>query len=254
MTLNWRPSRTIKILEKISIVSISLVILSSLGLSEYAAARTQADAFQKVNFLIDFSDYESGSVEQWLREKRFEFERDAKNRKRLDLDVRVDALILEAKRRMRGFIINEGVDLEEFSTIRIEWGILKYPQGASYEDRVNNEALMVIVFFGYDKISSGHFAIPNSPYFIGFFLGEEEEINKGYKGRYFHKSGRFVCLGNPAPGETVISEYDLIAAFKRKYEKDEVPLISGIALAIDTSSSADGGKAAAFIKSIEFLE
>ncbi len=44
------------------------------------------------------------------------------------------------------------------------------------------------------------------------------------------------------------------SAFKRKYEKDEVPLISGIALAIDTSSSDDGGKAAAFIKRIEFLE
>jgi hypothetical protein len=52
----------------------------------------------------------------------------------------------------------------------------------------------------------------------------------------------------------VVSEYDLIAAFKRKYEKDEVPIISGIALAIDTTKSGEDGKAAAFIKSIEFLE
>ena len=155
---------------------------------------------------------------------------------------------------MRGFLINEGVDLEKFSAIRIEWGILKYPEGATYEDRVNNEALMVIVSFGHDRMPSGHFAIPSSPYFIGLFLGKEEEVNKGYKGKYFRKSGRFVCLGNPKPGETVISEYDLISAFKRKYEKDEVPLISGIALAVDTSSSDDGGKAAAFIKRIEFLE
>lgn len=76
----------------------------------------------------------------------------------------------------------------------------------------------------------------------------------GYKGRYFHKGGRFVCLANPKPGETVISEYDLVAAFKRKYEKDEIPIISGIAVAIDTSSSGDKGRAASFIKSIEFLE
>ncbi len=101
---------------------------------------------------------------------------------------------------MRGFLINEGVDLEKFSAIRIEWGILKYPEGATYEDRVNNEALMVVVFFGYDRISSGHFAIPSSPYFIGLFLGKEDEVNKGYKGKYFRKSGRFVCLGNPKPG------------------------------------------------------
>ncbi len=244
----------IKNLTKFSILSISLFVLSSIGFSAYSAAKKQADTSQKVNVLIDFSDYESGSVEQWLREKGFEFQRDAKNRKKLDLDVSEDALVLEAKRRMRGFLINDGVDLEEFSTIRIEWGILKYPEGATYEDRVNNEALMVIVFFGHDRMSSGHFAIPSSPYFIGLFLGKEEEVNKGYKGRYFQKSGRFVCLGNPEPGETVVSEYDLVSAFKRKYEKDEVPLISGIALAVDTSSASDGGKAAAFIKRIEFLE
>jgi hypothetical protein len=239
---------------KISIVSISLVVLSSIGFSEQGSATTQSDPFRKVNFLIDFSDYESGSVEQWLKGKGFEFKRDARNRKRLDLDVSEDALILEAKRRMRGFLINEGVDLDKFSTIRVEWGILKYPEGATYEDRVNNEALMVIVFFGHDRMSSGHFAIPSSPYFIGLFLGKEEEVNKGYKGRYFQKSGRFVCLGNPEPGETVVSEYDLVSAFKRKYEKDEVPLISGIALAVDTSSASDGGKAAAFITRIDFLE
>ncbi len=243
-----------KSLIKISILSISLFALSSIGFSGHSATKKQADTFQKVNVLIDFSDYESGSVEQWLREKGFEFKRDARNRKKLDLDIGEDALVFEAKRRMRGLLINEGVDLEEFSTIRIEWGIIKYPEGATYEDRVNNEALMVIVFFGYDRISSGHFAIPNSPYFIGFFLGKEEEVNKGYKGRYFHKSGRFVCLGNPEPGETVISEYDLVSAFKRKYEKDEVPLISSIALVVDTSSAGDDGRAAAFIKRIEFLE
>jgi hypothetical protein len=179
---------------------------------------------------------------------------DAKNRKKLDLDVRGDALVLEAKRKARALIVNEAVDLEEYSSVRIEWGIIRYPEGASYERKVNNEAIMVVIFFGYDRISSGHFAIPNAPYFIGLFLGKEEQVNKGYKGRYYRKSGRFVCLGNPAPGETVVSEYDLVSAFRRKYEKDEVPVISGIALAVDTTSSGGKGKAAAFIKSIEFLE
>ncbi len=235
-------------------LSILLVVLTSIGFAAHSAATTQVDTFRKVNVFIDFSDYESGSVEQWLREKGFEFKKDARNRKKLDLHVSEDALVLEAKRRMRGFLINDSVDLEEFSTIRIEWGIIKYPEGATYEDRVNNEALMVMAFFGHDRMPSGHFAIPSSPYFIGFFLGKEEQVNKGYKGKYFRKSGRFVCLGNPEPGETVISEYDLVSAFRRKYVKDEVPLISGIALAVDTSSSDDGGKAAAFIKRIEFLE
>lgn len=43
---------------------------------------------------------------------------------------------------------------------------------------VRNEALMVIVFFGYDKVSCGHLFIPDAPYFIGFFLGKEEKVGK----------------------------------------------------------------------------
>ncbi len=113
---------------------------------------------------------------------------------------------------------------------------------------------MIYIFFGYDKISSGSFLIPNSPYFIGLFLCEDEKVNFPYKGRYFHKSGRFVCLGKPKPGETVISEFDLITAFQTYFEEDEIPVISGISLAIDTTKSKEGGKAAAFIKSVEFIE
>jgi len=217
-------------------------------------AETITDTFQKVNYYIDFSDYESGSVDNWLRSKGFKFERDARDRKKLDLDVNENGVILETKRPMFGIMVNEGVDLEEFTSLRLEWRITKYPEGASWENKVRNEALMVIVFFGYDKVSSGHFLIPNSPYFIGFFLGREEVVGKGYVGRYFKKSGRYVCLGNPKPGEDVISEYDLVSAFRREYEKDEVPLITGVALAIDTTKAKDGGKAGAYLKSIEFLE
>lgn len=204
--------------------------------------------------MIDFTDYERGSVEIWLKEKGFQFKRDAKNRKKLDLEVGEEGLIFDIKSSMLGMMVNEGVELEEFTSIGLEWGINDYPEGASYEAGIRNEALMFIVFFGYEKISSGHFAIPNAPYFIGFFLGKEEEVGKGYVGSYFKKSGRYVCLGNPKEGETVKSEYNLVEAFKRKYEKDEIPLISGIALAIDTTKAKNQGKARAFIKSIEFLE
>lgn len=231
-----------------------LMLVFVFGSTGYSSAQAEKDTFQKVNFLIDFTDYNEGSVSKWLTEKGFEFRRDARDRKKLGLDVGDNGLVSEAKTRMMGIMLNEGVDLEEFSAIRLNWGIIQYPEGANYEQGVLNQALMVIVFFGYDKISSGHFAIPNAPYFIGFFLGKDEQIGKGYVGRYFSKSGRYVCLGNPKPGDLVVSEYDLVSAFKRKYEKDEVPVISGIALFINTTRSAGGGKATAFIKSIEFLE
>ncbi|MBI4774983.1 MAG: DUF3047 domain-containing protein [Deltaproteobacteria bacterium] len=235
-------------------VAMMVFVTGHPGLGQADPNKSGDDTFQKVNFFLDFSDYSEGSVEDWLKNKGFVFERDAKNRKKLDLNVGNEGLILEAKAPLTGLMLNERVDLEEFSSIRIEWGVNQYPEGASYEKKVNNEALMVIVFFGYDKISSGNFLIPNAPYFIGFFPGKNEQVGKGYLGRYFKKSGRYVCLGNPEPGKTVISEYDLISAFKKEYEKDEAPIISGLALEVDTSSSGNGGKAVAFIKSIEFLE
>lgn len=121
---------------------------------------------------------------------------------------------------------------------------------------MNNEALMfyIFFFFGQDKIDSGHVMIPALPYFIGFLLGEEGSPNTPYKARYFHEGGRFMCVGNPAPHETVISEFDLNAVFRTYFRKDDVPGIWGIALGVDTFRSGDRGKAAAYIYSIEFLE
>ena len=209
---------------------------------------------QKDTFLIDFSDYEEGSIEEWLEKKGFELKEAAKDRKKLDLDVDEGALFLEAKKPLMALIVKESVDPGKYSKVKIEWGVIKYPKGASYEGKVNNEALLVLVFFGDEKISSGHLTIPDSPYFIGLFLGRHDKVNKAYKGNYYHEGGRFVCLGNPKPGETVISEFDLADAFKRYFQKDEVPSISSVALEIDTTSSADDGRAVAFIHSIEFLE
>ncbi|MGD8252757.1 MAG: hypothetical protein PVI74_06395 [Syntrophobacterales bacterium] len=209
---------------------------------------------QQKGYLIDFSDYEEGSIEEWLEKKGFELKEAAKNRKKLDLDVDEGALFFESKKPLLALIVKKFVDPAEYSKIKIEWGAIKYPRGASYEGKVNNEALLVVVFFGDEKISSGHLAVPDSPYFIGLFLCRHDKLKKAYKGNYYHEGGRFVCLGNPKPGETVISEFDLSDAFKKYFQKDEVPNISGVALEIDTTSSDDDGRAVAFIHSIEFLK
>ena len=63
-----------------------------------------------------------------------------------------------------------------------------------------------------------------------------------------------MCLGKPKLGETVISDFDLMTAFQTYFEKDEIPIISGISFAIDTKKSKKGGKAEAFKKSVEFIE
>jgi hypothetical protein len=218
------------------------------------SSKPESDLSQQDTFLINFSDYEEGSIEEWLEKKGFELKEAAKDRKKLDLDVDEGALFLEAKKPLLALIVNESADLGEYSRVKIEWGVVKYPKGASYEEGVNNEALLVVVFFGDEKISSGHLAIPDSPYFVGLYLGRHDRLNKAYKGNYYHEGGRFVCLGNPKPGDTVISEFDLADAFKKYFQKDEVPDITGVAIEIDTTSSADDGRAVSFIHIIEFFE
>ena len=151
------------------------------------------------------------------------------------------------------FSSNDAVNVEKITRIRVNWGIIQYPIDVSYQRMVNNEALMIYVFFGTEKVSSGHMLIPNSPYFIGLFLCQDEQIDFPYKGRYFHAGGRFVCLGKSKPNETVVSEFNLDTAFKRYFDKSRTPGITGIGFGIDTSKAGGDGAAAAFIKSIEFI-
>ena len=208
----------------------------------------------KEPFTIDFSGYTGGSVEKWLVIRGFNFEKDAKNRTLLGLSITNQTLELTANGRMTGFIFNDSVNLDNVGWVRINWGVRRYPQEASYENKVNNEALMLYIFFGKEKVSSGHVLIPNSPYFIGLFLCQDEQINFPYKGRYFHAGGRFVCLGKPDPGEAVVSEFDLDRAFKSYFGKQQTPGITGIAFGVDTSKAGGDGKGGAFIKTIEFFE
>lgn len=233
---------------------ICLAFASILVVTTATAQTEDGNGSARVSFLVDFSDYSEGSVEDWLAAKGFKFEQGARDRTKLDLNVDNGELVLDAKKPVSGFLIDESADVKTFSKVQVEWGISKFPAATSYEKGINNEALMLYIFFGYDKISSGSLFIPNSPYFIGLFLCDGEKINFPYKGRYFHKSGRFVCVARPKTHETVITEFEIAKAFKEYFAMDEVPVISGISLGVDTTKAKDGGKARAFIKSITFLE
>ena len=161
-------------------------------------------------------------MDHWLGTKGFKLEKDARERRLLQLSVVKDALMLEAKGRLRGFLLNDSLKLEKVSTIRIEWGIIQYPQDVSYARKVNNEALMLYVFFGKERVSSGSVFIPDSPYFIGLFLCDDGQVNFPYKGQYFHTGGRFVCLGQPKPNETIVSEFDLERRVQEVLRQEEV--------------------------------
>ena len=215
-----------------------------------------AHADGKLIHVLDFSDYQEGPVEDWLQAKGFVFEQDAKRRNRIDFDVDEDSgLVIETKRRAYGLIANEGVNVPDFSRIEIDWGVVKHPDGASYEQQVRNEAIMVMIFMGDERLPSGSMFIPDSPHFVGLFLcSGDDRVNHPYVGSYFKKGGRYVCTDRPELGETVTTRFDLLSAYRDYFDKegDDDPGISGLALALDTKKASGGGKSSAFIKAIRF--
>ncbi len=251
MTLDRRLlARSVRILA--TFVALTALLLGDprATLSSNAEAKVQ---LLPDNYHIDFSSYPGGSVQEWLKARDYKLEKDAKNPKLLRLSITDQTFYIEAEGRMTGFILNDSINLKNVKLLRLTWGIKRYPKDVSYTRQVNNEALMLYIFFGSDKISSGHVLIPNSPYFIGLFLCQDDRVNFPYRGRYFHEGGRFVCLGQPRPDESVVSEFDLDQAFRSYFGKATTPGITGIGFGIDTSKAGDGGRAAAFIKSIQFI-
>src|SRR5215472_284506 len=242
-------NRRLRLGRLLTIFAIVLIAYSSAGTDAVSQAKPVT-----VSYGLDFAGYGGGSVDEWLKTRNYTFEKDAKNRSLLGLSITDGVLTLEAKRRMSGFILNDSVNVEKARTIRINWGVKNYPEEVSYQKKVNNEALMLYIFFGKEKITSGHVLIPNSPYFIGLFLCQDEQVDFPYKGRYFHAGGRFVCLGKPEPGRMIQSEFDLDRNFKNYFGKKETPGITGIGFGVDTSKAGNDGAGSAFIKSIEFLE
>ena len=231
-----------------------LIFLLSLLFAGLANAPTSADEGKLIH-VLRFTDYEQGSIDDWLQGKGFQFQQDAQRRHRIDLDVGPSGLVLEAKRRAFGIMSNESVNLPTFTHIEIDWGVNKFPTGASYEQGIRNEALMVIVFMGDERQPSGSMFIPNSPYFVGLFLCHgDDKMNHPYVGSYFKKSGRYICTDRPTEGEIVTTHFHLLEAYRAYFDKeqDDDPAVSGLALALDTKKAGEGGRASAFIREIRF--
>ena len=210
---------------------------------------------EKLAHILRFNDYETGSVEDWLQRKGFEFKAGMQRRNRIDLDVNNNELIIEAKRGTFGAMLNETVNVPEFTHVEIDWGVNRFPEGASYEQGVRNEAIMVMIFMGDERLPSGSVFIPDSPHFVGLYLcHNNDRINHPYRGSYFKKHGRYVCGDRPDTGEVVTTRFKLLEAYRTYFDKegDDDPGISGIGVALDTKKAGDGGKSSAFIREIRF--
>lgn len=199
-------------------------------------------------YKLDFSRQLDGDAGGWFKQEEFKLQNDAD-----EIEARFEngRLVFSVDDDING-LFSKSLKLRGASTVRIEWGVDRYPKGANWNKGVLREAIAVVISFGDEKISSGSFVVPNVPYFIGIFLGEHETEDKVYLGNYFKKGGRYFCspCGSPT-GKTVVTEFNLSDTFKKEFGKSTVPYISSISFEVDTRDTE--GRSMAFIKSISFL-
>ena len=229
-----------------TIVLWMLVAISAVLLTGTAHASS-------ITYDVFFSDYVSGSRLQWFAKKGFEPKRDATNGNKVVLSHADKALVLQTKKQAAGLLLSE-VNIHTYSKIRIKWGVNAFPPGASYAKGVRSEAIMVYVFFGSEKISSGHFLVPDSPYFIGLYLCDSDPIGQGFQGRYFKAGGRYVCVDRAPQGQEIVTDFPIADIFKQFFSQSRAPAISGLGVGIDTENAKGNGVAKSFISEIEVLQ
>ena len=231
-----------------------LLAICAMAVLALSASIHPARSADGQNRIVDFSGFPGGSVLGWLRGKGFEPQQDASNSRRVVLSASPSQLELETRTRAFGLLLKE-MDVPNVSRVHIDWGVDTFPAGASYERGNRSEAIMVYFFFGQERHPSGSMFVPNSPHFLALFLCESDPIDTPFKGRFHHNSGRFICVARPKPGAAVATDFPLAETFKRVFGKSEVPDISGIGVAIDTSNvRGNNGVAKSFIRKIEFPE
>ena len=206
------------------------------------------------SYTVDFTDYKpaDGPIDAWLRSKGFKFERDAGSDSKIMLRADQRGLEVDALQQAQGLLINNTINQNQYSAIEIEWAVKQHPEGASYERNVNNEAIMVHVFFGKDKKPSGSAFVPDLPYFIGLFLCNGDRVGHAYTGRYFQEGGRYVCLQSAPVGQALVSRFDLRGGFQSIFGALSQG-VTGYSIEVDTTNAAGAGTSSATIKRIRFV-
>jgi hypothetical protein len=206
-------------------------------------------------FSLDFTHPREGAAHDWLRSKNFELKRDAAKPTHISLHHDDNRLHIVARRPAFGLAIRP-VDEVNASRLRLHWGVADYPEGVSYQHDIDNEAIMVYVFFGKERLPSGEMFVPDSPYFIGFYLCPvgTDEVEQPYVGHHYRKTGRYVCVDHPPEGETVVSEIHLDQEFLDSFGVDALPPVSAVSIEVDTTDADNDGHAAAFIERLDFLD
>jgi len=201
---------------------------------------------------VDFSQQPDGDARAWLLERGYLLKLDADEFdlkfKNGQLNIKTSdskASLFVLKLKPENYIAN-------VSSIEMEWGVIKHPDGANWEEGNNRVALAFMFFFGTEKISSGlPFQINSAPYFISPFIGSKEQKGKTYTGKLYKKGGRYICVATTNGSNKLIkSNIEVNPEYMNLFNKDKIPPITGIAFQMNTSDTEGG--AHAFIQKLNF--
>ena len=198
----------------------------------------------KVLYHIDFTKLPAGDAKKVLVKRGYEFLLDADA---FTMTTGKEGVVVETDKRAavlwgRRFADNP---LKNVGSIKIVWGVKRFPKGADWERGKNRLALGAIIVLGKEMFSAGVPFAPDAPYFLGPFIGEKERPGKVYFGKLYKKNGRYYCVGNTT-GE-MVTHFDIDGMFKKAFAKPTPPLV---ALAFQTNTKNTSGGAEAFVKSV----
>jgi len=204
----------------------------------------------KVLYSLDFTKQKEGDAKAWLRSKGFQFMLDASD---LTMTFKGGKLIIQTagqKAGVFGMKFPAGKALQNIGSVKIVWGVDRFPQGANWQAGNNRLAIGALITLGTKKLSSGlPMGINAAPPFLGPFIGEKERVGGRYLGALYKEGGRYYCVSNKGSGATVTTNFNIAQKYQQEFKKPSPP-VTAFAFQMNTKDTSGGAQA--FLKSITF--
>jgi len=204
----------------------------------------------KVLYSLDFTKQKDGDAKAWLRSKGFKFMLDASE---LSMKFKGGKLVISTsgeKAGMFGIHFPAGKYLKNAGTVRIVWGVDRFPKDANWAGGNKRLAIGALIAMGTEKLSSGlPMGINAAPRFFGPFIGQKERVGGRYLGALYKKGGRYYCVSNKGGGATVTTNFNLSQKYQQEFKKTAPP-VTAFAFQMNTKDTSGGAQA--FLKSITF--
>ena len=204
----------------------------------------------KVLYSLDFTKQKDGDAKTWLRSKGFKLMLDADE---LSMKFKSGKLVISTsgeKAGMIGLKLPADRYLKNAGSVRIIWGVDKFPKGANWAGGNNRLAIGALIVLGSKKLSSGlPLGINAVPPFFGPFIGQKERVGGRYLGALYKEGGRYYCVSNKNGGSIVTTNFNLSQKYRKEFNKP-VPPVTAFAFQMNTKDTSGGAQA--FIKSITF--